>query len=393
MFSQILEYDESLLRALHRVYGTRLQDFLHAITVPSRRLYVRVNTMKIDPGELIDRLRSRGIEVYRDEEIKEAVYFPVKGPYKVDILEKVVYADKYASESVYLGSDLYAPGVIDCSEDIDRGNEVTILTPTGIPIAIGVAEMSCSEMKRSRQGIAVKTIVSTYRAPKIRNLVEYRDGLIYSQSLPAMYVAKLIQPYERNDLVVDMCAAPGGKTGHVVELSRGRAYVIAFDHSKSKILEMKRELERLGHTPFVEVWRADSRYLHVDFPWLRPTKIILDPPCSALGVRPKLFDRKSYSDVVSASRYQWQFMKTAIKILRKHGLLVYSTCTVTIEENEAIVERAIEEFRCIEPIEIRCSRGSRGVWGFYRDYYLRFHPIEHDTTGYFIAILRKTCND
>ncbi|ADM28097.1 Fmu (Sun) domain protein [Ignisphaera aggregans DSM 17230] len=390
MVLTMLIYDEGVISALKRVYGDFYRDFLEAITKPGSRLYLRVNTLKTSVGEIIDRLRGRGIDVYVDEELGEAIYIPIQGPYKVELHDKKVVVDKYAAESVYLGSHLYVPGVVKCSSDIEKGDEVSIVSENGVVVGEGIAMLSCSEMLERKKGLAVKTIRSVYRAPPIRELPEYREGLIYPQSLPAMYVSRVVDP-KPGEIIVDMCAAPGGKTGHMVELSRGKAYIFAFDHSRKRIEEMKNTLDRLGYRQLVEIWRADSRYLHIDFPWIKADKILIDPPCSALGVRPKIYDRKSYSDIVSASRYQIQFLKSASIIVKIGGIIVYSTCTVTVEENEDVIERFINENRCFDVIDTNISRGSRGVFGDNRELYTRFHPHIHDTTGYFIAKIKRKC--
>ena len=387
----LLHYDSDLKKSLAALYGDDVELFLRSISEPGSRYYLRVNTLRISVDEVVERLRSRGIEVYRDEHLPEAIYTPVKGPYKVEVREKVVVADKYAAESVYMGSNLYVPGVVRCSPSISRGDVITVVSETGVAVAEGVATLSCQEMLRARKGLAVEVTVSRYKVPPIAELPEYQAGFLYPQSLPAMYVSRVLDP-RPGELVVDMCAAPGGKTGHIIELSRGRAYVLAFDRSKKRLEAMAREMERLGHRPFVEMWRADSRYIHIDFSWLRADRVVVDLPCTALGVRPKLFDSKTYRDVVNASRYQVQFLKAAAKVLKKGGILVYSTYTVTVEENEYVVERLLDEERCLEPESIEAPVGSRGFrYSKYGDFYLRFHPHIHGTPGYFIAKLIKKC--
>lgn len=387
-----LDYDIGVLEAIKRVYGDLYRAFLDAIIKPSRRMYARVNRLKADTGKVIDSIRSRGVQVFHDEELEEAIYFPIEGPYSIELNDygSVIVADKYAAEAVYFGSNLYIPGVIRCPSTVRSGDEVTIITPHGLPIARGIAVVSCSEVKRLKRGIAVEVVRSVYRAPKVVELPEYRAGLIYPQSLAAMYVVRALEP-RPGDLIVDSCAAPGGKTGHVIEYSMGKAFVIAFDRSKRRLEEMRREFERLGHTPFVEMWRADSRYLHIDFSWIRADKIVVDPPCTSLGVRPKLYDFKRYSDIISASRYQVQFLKSASKILKVGGVIIYSTCTITVEENEEVIENIISGDKCLKVVDTGISRGSRGVSTQHSHNYTRFHPHIHDTTGYFIAKLIKVC--
>jgi 16S rRNA (cytosine967-C5)-methyltransferase len=340
----------------------------------------------------MDGLRERGVETYADEELAEALYFPVKGPFKVDLLDKRIVVDKRAAESVYMGANVYAPGVLSC-KDVRKGNEVTVVAEDGTPVANAVAVTNCEEVLKAsaRRGIVAETTRPVYKAPKIRELPEYQEGLIYPQSLAAMYVTHVLDP-RPGELVVDACAAPGGKTGHMIEYSKGGAHVIAFDHSQKRLSELMSNLERLGEERFAEVWQADSRYLHIDFPWIRADKVVVDPPCTALGVRPKVFDFKSYRDVENASRYQIQFLRSAFRILKPRGILVYSTCTVTTEENEEVIESFVEEVGCVEVLEIGIRRGARGVLGYrYSDAFLRFHPHIHNTSGYFIAKLMKMC--
>jgi len=379
------DYDDLVMEALRRVYGDDVDSFLHAISIPGKRLYVRVNTLRISAGELIDRLRGRGLRVFPDEELDEALYFPVEGPNVVEELELKVFVDKRAAESVYMGANLYAPGVVDCDPRISRGREVSIVGPGGIVVANGVAMMSCEEMKRNRRGLAVETVVSVFRAPALRDLPEYREGLFYPQSLPAMYVSRILDPKE-GELIIDMCAAPGGKTTHIVELVKGRAHIVAFDHSKSKIRELIRNLERLGERKFVEVRRSDSRYLTLDYPGLRADRVLVDPPCTALGVRPKLYDEKRYRDIVSASRYQRQFLSEALKVVKPGGIVVYSVCTVTIEECEDVVLETVRRSSRKAVLEfVDVKRFSRGIG---LEEAVRVHPHIHDLTGFFIAKIR-----
>ncbi|MCS7099042.1 MAG: SAM-dependent methyltransferase [Sulfolobales archaeon] len=370
------------------MYGQSLELLLESLKYPGSRMYVRVNTMKTEPGALVDRLRERGIEVFRDEELAEAVYFRVEGPFTVSTRDRVVVAVKEAAESVALGANLYAPGVLKCY-NVKKGDEVTVVTKSGIPVAEGVVVRDCHEAKSSGRGLVVEVHRSLYRATRIRELPEFAEGLIYPQSLPAMYVARQLE-LKPGEVVVDLCASPGGKTGHVVELSRGRVAVVAFDRSRSKVDRMREELSRLGHARYVQAWVADSRYVHLDYPWLRADEVIVDPPCSALGVRPKLEDRKKYEEVLALKKYQLQFLKAASRIVKPGGSIVYSTCTVTLEENEEVVEELLNEEPCLDVNEVRVERASRSAYGKFKDVFTRFHPHVHDTPGYFIAkIARK----
>jgi hypothetical protein len=86
-----------------------LESLFNAVRRPSGRYYVRANTLRINPGDLINRLRERNIDVYPDEHLNEALWIPVKGPNRIPSTRKIVIADKRAAESVYMGANLYVP--------------------------------------------------------------------------------------------------------------------------------------------------------------------------------------------------------------------------------------------------------------------------------------------
>ena len=387
-YYKFFRYDTALLESLKKIYGYDLEGFFAALRRPSRRLYVRVNTMLANTDSVIDSLREKGIYVFKDKLLDEAIYFNVEGPFDVPLEKKLVIVDKRTAESVILGANVYVPGVLGFIGEPEVGDYVTVVSPIMESVGWGVLKADISSVRELGKGLVVETHISKYRTAKIRELEEYREGLLYEQSLPAMITTTILNP-EPQEVIVDMCAAPGGKTTHIYQLTKGKAKIYAFDHSKSKIEKMKKEFERLKvRGVFVE--RADSRYLHVDYPGLKGKvdKILLDPPCSAIGVRPKLYDEKKYSDIINLAQYQIQFFKPAYELLKKGGILVYSTCTVTLEENEFLLEKVLEKYR-FEIEEIDLKIGCPGVEVEFRNHVLRFHPHVNDTPGYFIAKLRK----
>jgi 16S rRNA (cytosine967-C5)-methyltransferase len=382
----VIDYDEPLLRELERVFGAEVEAFLESLLKPPARYYVRVNTLKADPGEVLDELRSLGWRAYTDEELEEAIWMPVEGPERLDDAGCHVIVDKYAAESVMLGAHVYAPGVVRVDESCAReGAEVSVYSENGVHVANGLLVRGFREALERGHGLVVEVVRPLYRLPSLRSTRLYREGLIYEQSLPSMMVARILSP-EPGAVIVDMCAAPGGKTGHVYELVRGKARVVAVDHSSRKVAKLRMELRRLGHVG-VEVLKADSRYLDLELGKGAADFVVLDPPCSSIGVVPKVYDRKRYSDVVSAASYQRQFLRAAYELLKPGGVLVYSTCTVTLLENEENVAYAVEKlgFRQEDAVPLR---GGRGVppYGLLSQ---RFSPHMHSMPGYFIARLRK----
>ncbi len=381
----MFEYDEGLLNELREIYNDSISDVLESLTRPPPRYYVRVNVLRVSPDVVLDMLRGEGYSVYRDEYLSEALWFPVEGPNGLpEDVDCRVFVDKRTAESILLGANLYAPGVVEaepCARQ--RGREVQIVfSGTELPVAVGVVEDPTS-LERGR-GLYARIVVSRFRAPSLRDTRYYREGLIYEQSWSSMLVTHVLDP-RPGEVVIDMCAAPGGKTSHIYEYSGGRARILAYDHSRTKIEKMRSELNRLGHKDIV-VERLDSRNLDMVLGRNVADKILLDPPCSSLGVRPKVYDHKTYKMVQDVARYQRQFIRTAWNLLKPCGVLVYSTCTLTIAENEENIRYATKLGFIVG--QLAMPRTSQGlVQGT-----LRVHPHIHETTGYYIALLYKPCS-
>jgi tRNA and rRNA cytosine-C5-methylases len=219
--------------------------YFENVRKPPRRYYIRVNTLKISSDELAKRFRDKGLVAYRDEVLEEALWFPTEGPNRVESSAKYIVADKYAAESVYLGSNLYGPGVLYMPSNINAGDEVNVISPNGEIVALGIARVDSSTFRRGFRGIVVEVIKSVYRLPKLRDLDEWRFGLFYEQSLPAQWVGRLIDPGP-GEFIVDMCSAPGGKATHVAQLSGNGATVLAVDRSWAKVRQVEYNATRLG---------------------------------------------------------------------------------------------------------------------------------------------------
>lgn len=127
-------------------------------------------------------------------------------------------------------------------------------------------------------------------------------------------------------------------------------------------------------------------------------RIILDPPCSALGLRPKLFvAQASLHELRKHADYQRKFVSQAIALLKPGGVLTYSTCTINAEENEAMVHYILKNFPAMILLPIVVEMGQPGLPGFglndkERGMVRRFDPFnaKDDTMGFFVALLQKT---
>ncbi|HIQ03604.1 MAG TPA: RsmB/NOP family class I SAM-dependent RNA methyltransferase [Desulfurococcales archaeon] len=378
---KLFDYDSRLVSVLSNILNGEVREFLQAIMHPGEYFTIRVNSMLTSTDYVVKYFENLGYSVKVHPRFDEVVLVRTEGPFYVPIESKIIVADKYAAESVYQGANLYIPGIISINFHIRKGDYVTINAPNGFSVGWGISHINADDLRRNKKGLAVTTLISRFKLPKVRELSIYSKGYIYSQSIPAIIASRELNP-QPNEVIVDMCAAPGGKTTHISILSKCRAKVIAVDNSRRRINYMVKEIERMK-LKNISVIRADSRYLDVDFN-IKADKVIIDPPCSALGVRPKVYDKKKYSEIVDLKEYQKQFIKPAYNILKRDGILVYSTCTITREENEDIIEYALTNFK-FELEDLEYKIGNIAFGGAAQ----RFYPHKHDMPGYFIAKLRK----
>ena len=179
------------------------------------------------------------------------------------------------------------------------------------------------------------------------------DGLIYFQSLSSM-LPPLFLDIKETDTILDMAAAPGGKTTMMAALSNSKAQITACEVNKIRAERLKHNIE-VQNAKNVFVMRADAKMLDDFFSF---DKILLDAPCSGSGTidlnNRKALKAFSYDLVKNSAHLQYELLKKAIQILKPNSCMVYSTCSILPIENEEIISRALKEFNIeIVPIEFR----------------------------------------
>jgi len=380
------KFSEDTLKALSEVYGSELEIVVRALRSAGKRYFLRVNTLKTTPKEVMAKLSEKGFEVQQHDMLPEALWVPIHGPFDIPAHAKKVMVEKFTAESVLQGANVYAPGIVRCTK-LRLGDTVNVIDDEGEILASGIARMNETQILTFRKGLAIQLTESTFKVPSFRETREFQDGLIYPQSLPAMLTSRVLDP-RPGEVVLDMTCAPGGKLSHISQLMENQGRVIGVDRNRQKIDVAKETCTRMGcsnATLFVH----DSRYLDADFPTLRPDKVLVDPPCSALGIRPKIYEYTSTSEIEALAKYQKQFLASATRLVQPDGKIIFSVCTLSLQECE---QNALYGRDSCE-LSIKPQSPMLGYPGIHIDDALtercqRFHP-HRDDSGYFIAAFQK----
>jgi 16S rRNA (cytosine967-C5)-methyltransferase len=384
--SEKFKFSEDALRELFRVYGSELEAVVRALRSAGKRYYVRANTLKATPEEVMARLAKKGFEISQEESIPEALWVPIHGPFEVPTHQKKVMVEKFTAESVLQGANVYAPGVVRCRK-LRLGDTVSVIDDEGEGLAVGIARMNETQILTFRKGLAIEVTQAKYKVPSFRETREFQDGLIYPQSLPAILTSRILDP-KPNETILDMACSPGGKLSHMSQLMKNQGRVIGVDRNRQKIDTAMETCARMGCSN-VTLFVHDSRYLDADFPSLRPDKNLVDPPCSALGIMPKVYEYTTTSEIEALARYQRQFLSAASKIVKPDGKIVYSVCTLSMQECEENVAHAEEAWNLsIEEQSPMLGEHGIPIEGRLTERCQRFHPHKNDA-GYFIAALSR----
>ena len=183
----------------------------------------------------------------------------------------------------------------------------------------------------------------------------FKKGYFHVQGLASQLCCQALAPTEA-DTVLDMCAAPGGKSFTMAELMNGRGQIYAFDLHEKRAELIRKGAERLGLTN-IRAAAGDATKFDPELP--KFTKILCDVPCSGLGVigsKPEI-KYKDISDFAGLPDIQYKIVCNALNYLEAGGTLVYSTCTVRKAENEAVCERLLREHTELEAVPLPEMRG------------------------------------
>ncbi|KAJ3683407.1 hypothetical protein LUZ60_013634 [Juncus effusus] len=530
-FEPALKWDPQVEAYLSRAYGPdHFARISSALTRPSRYSSIRVNTLKSSVSQVKSKLEALlhstdfSVSQSPGPGLQNVLYVQGSGPHSVDYdrqpgapMKEVVVSRKCA-ESVLRGAQVYVPGVMACSAHVEEGDRVAVSVGTeqpgetggwaigitrgtvlqgqlsdvqykerhGLYIGQGTALMSRAGIFRANEGVAIQMTDRVYNLPSFNNVLE---GEIFLQNLPSIVTARVLDP-QAGERILDMCAAPGGKTTAIAILMGDKGEIVALDRSHNKVMGIMRLANEMGINS-IKAYKLDALKsvnrdinnpliinnstgdLHFDSSDINPLnnnnsstgdlqstssvdrvnsegqngnsngrylsrvemrkkmrrekngpgrgnikggrvvnsqgfmpdsfdRVLLDAPCSALGLRPRLFAAEETIDSLRRhGTYQRRMFDQAVQLVRPGGIIVYSTCTINPRENESLVRYALDTYKFLSLAPQNPRVGGPGIvgrcefddnrieeWLSESEAHLvqRFDPTaETDTIGFFIA--------
>lgn len=204
----------------------------------------------------------------------------------------------------------------------------------------------------------------------------FRDGYFTVQDESSMLIAGLVDP-KSDEKILDLCAAPGGKSTHLATLMDNMGQVVACDISEYKLPLIEENKKRLQLSN-IQVYQNDASIYNAEFESIFD-KVLVDAPCSGLGIirrKPDIKYLKSMEDIEALTNLQDQILEQASKYVKPGGLLIYSTCTIEPMENEERIQNFLKD-HAFEIVKIDENDN------------LQLYPNVDETDGFFCCKLRK----
>lgn len=224
-----------------------------------------------------------------------------------------------------------------------------------------------------------------YKQP-LNTLLSYKEGLFYIQDKASCFAAQAANPKPGNT-VFDVCAAPGAKTTFLAQLMQNQGSIGSVDFSARRLKTWQKETARMG-VKIAEPVMADACAPLPFNP--QADLVVLDPPCTSTGVfakQPSSKWRLRPNSIEKMAELQWRMINSCAEKVAAGGALTYSTCSITEEENEMIIERFLKGHQEFALAEITPTVGLPGLRGLTKCQ--RLYPHIHHCNGFFIAKLQK----
>ncbi|CAL8292224.1 unnamed protein product [Lota lota] len=376
---------------------SRFQRLLLCLSHPPRFTCVRVSTHLAPLQEIRRRLAEElqqqwygspaavSVEILLHPLIPDVLLLPVIGPRSLVPLGSEVVVGAQCGSAVLRGAHVFAPGILAAPKFMKPGDTVSVFSDVDgrctrgsklfqgnkVFVGNGVSEMHRATIfaQEPAKGIGVRMTEPVYQSPSFDGVL---PSLVFLQNLPSVVVGHVLGP-RPGERVLDMCAAPGGKTCHLAGLMHNQGEVVALDRIRSKMDVIRQNAAALQLTCVrafcfnsTQAVTSDPGLLDTEGPPFPPEsfdRVLLDAPCSGLGQRPSMAVGWSLKEVRSYPPLQRKLLHAAVQLLKTGGVLVYSTCTVTLAENEEQVAWALHTYPCLTLVPQEPHVGGPGLPG------------------------------
>ncbi|KAM5283967.1 tRNA (cytosine(72)-C(5))-methyltransferase NSUN6 isoform 1-T2 [Hipposideros larvatus] len=374
-----------------RKFETLLNHLSHPPSFTTVRVNTHLGSVQHVKNMLSDELQKQfnglSVPILQHPDLQDVLLIPVVGPrknIKKQQCEAIVGAQ--CGNAVLRGAHVYIPGIVSASKFMKAGNVVSVYSDikgkckkgakefdgTKVFLGNGISESSRKEIFSGLpdlKGVGIRMTEPVYLSPSFDNVL---PNYLFLQNLPSSVVAHVLAP-QPGERILDMCAAPGGKTTHIAALMRDQGEVIALDKVANKVKKIKQNALLLGLNSIRAFCFDGTKALKLDTvkgiegepPFLPESfdRILLDAPCSGMGQRPNMACAWTLKEVTSYQPLQRKLFTVAVKLLKAGGVLVYSTCTITLAENEEQVAWALTAFPCLQLQPQEPQIGGEGMMG------------------------------
>lgn len=278
-------------------------------------------------------------------------------------------------ESIIEASNIHPPMCIRVNEDqVSRETYLESLSDKGIKADIGEYSTSAIYLQN---------------AQNVMDLPGFMDGLCSVQDEAAQLSAHILNP-EADEKILDACAAPGGKTGHLLEKAPS-SQLTAVELEPWRLEKIESNLERLGYP--VSLICADAGDLDAWWDGNTFDKVLLDVPCSATGVirrNPDIKINRKPADINELIEIQKQIVDQVWKTVKAGGYMLYATCSLMPEENEQQVARFLEEHKDAMEVPLNTLNSSLELnWGEAVSHGRQLMPTINGHDGFYYCLIRK----
>lgn len=302
---------------------------------------------------------------------------PLRTNFPPWLLDKLL--ERYGEEeTIRIADGLNRPAPLDLRVNVIKSSREDALE------ALAQASIACEPTPYSPLGIRLM------KKPALQNLSLFTEGGVEVQDEGSQLLAQILGA-KRGEMVVDFCAGAGGKTLALGAAMRNTGRLYAFDVAEKRLGKLKPRLARSGLSNVHPVVIAHENDVKVKRLAGKVDRVLVDAPCSGLGTlrrNPDMKWRQSQQSVAELNEKQHGILAGAARLLKPGGRLVYATCSILDEENEAVVSHFLSAHADFVLVPMNDVLADQKVPLQTGDY-LRIFPHLHQTDGFFAAVLER----